>query len=109
MIDRDHGWNTSFKPLYLGCTIPAVLITAAYFIVVHKHLSGETLIYTLMGIAAFQAISQLVFFLHMGMQSKTNWYLITFLFTILVMIIVVGGSVWIMHNISIYETPPLGK
>lgn len=109
MIDREHGWNVSFKPLYLGVTISAILIAAAHRLVTRYHLPDMALIYTLMGIAAIQAISQLVFFLHMGMQSKTNWYLITFLFTILVMIIVVGGSVWIMHNISIYETPPLGK
>lgn len=108
MIDRDHGWNSSFKPLFLGCTISAVLIAAAYLLVIHEHLPGATLIYTLMGIASLQAISQFVFFLHMGMQSKTNWFLITFLFTLLVIIIVVGGSVWIMHNISIYETPNLG-
>jgi len=109
MIDRNHGWNTSFKPLYLGFTLSVILIAAAYRIVTRYHLTEMTLIYTLMGIAAAQAILQLVFFLHLGMQTKSNWYLITFLFTILIVIIVIAGSVWIMQNIGHYETPNLGR
>jgi len=41
---------------------------------------------------------QMVFFLHIGRGSR--WKLLTFIFTIIVVGIVVIGSIWIMHNLN---------
>jgi cytochrome o ubiquinol oxidase operon protein cyoD len=108
MIDRNHGWNLSLKPLYLGFTLTVIFLTAAYRIVTRYHLSKEGLFVTLMSLAVIQAVLQLAFFMHLGLQKKNHWYLITFLFTLLIIIIVVSGSLWIMQNIAQYETPSLG-
>ncbi len=107
MIDRHHGWNFSVKPLYLGFVLSAIFLTASYRIVTRYHLTPGELVGTLMTIAVFQAVLQLIFFLHLGLQRKNEWYLLSFLFTILIIFIVVTGSIWIMQNISIYESPNL--
>ncbi|GAB4189984.1 MAG: cytochrome o ubiquinol oxidase subunit IV [Simkaniaceae bacterium] len=104
MIDRKHGWNASFKPLFLGFTFSFILITTAYRLVTKLHLTDRALIFSLMSIAVVQAVLQLIFFLHLGMHKKNNWYLLTFLLTVLIIVIVVTGSIWIMYHIGIYGT-----
>jgi cytochrome o ubiquinol oxidase operon protein cyoD len=49
-------------------------------------------------IAVIQLVVQLVFFLHLGQGNR--WKTITFVFAGLVVLIVVVGSIWIMHNLD---------
>lgn len=100
MIDLHHGWNRSLKPLFLGFTLSVILTYAAYRIVTRSHLAEEALIYTLFSLGAVQALLQFVFFLHVGLESKPHWNIITFLFMVLVVVVVIGGSLWIMHTLN---------
>lgn len=100
MIDLHHGWNASLKPVCIGFIISLTLITSAYFILTKHHLGDGALIFTVTGIAIAQALVQLFFFLHLGMESKPHWNTITFIFVFLVILIVIGGSLWIMHNVN---------
>ncbi|SRR5581483_8831940 len=107
MIDSHHGWNASFKPQFIGFVISFMLIVAAYRIVVHYELTEGLLIATICILGFLQALAQLVFFLHLGLESKPHWGLITFLFTALVAIIVIGGSLWIMNNLNYNLMPKM--
>lgn len=77
-------------------SIAATLI--AYFFVVNHLWPKEMLMYVVMGIAVVQLIIQAVFFLHIGRGSRTK--LVTFVFAILIVLIVVVGSIWIMNNLD---------
>jgi cytochrome o ubiquinol oxidase operon protein cyoD len=84
---------------YVVGFILSILITLAAYILVVKHLwPMQTLIYIVLGIAVVQLVVQLVFFLHIGRGSK--WKFITFVFAILVVLIVVVGTIWIMNNLN---------
>lgn len=105
MIDRHHGWNTSLKPLFIGVTLSLILTLGAYRIIAYKHLSAMIIDEILLGLCFTQAILQAIFFLQVGLESKPRWNTITFLFTILILIVIVGGSLWIMHNLN-YNVMP---
>jgi len=107
MIDLHHGWNRSFKPQFLGFVFSALLTFAAYRIVMHHHFADGALMWTIVGLGVTQAILQLVFFLHLGLETKPHWNMITFLFTVLVILIVVGGSVWIMDSLNYNLMPTM--
>jgi cytochrome o ubiquinol oxidase subunit IV len=100
MIDRHHGWNVSLKPLFLGVIFSLILILAAYRIVTYYHLSNLVLIVTIFSLGIVQALIQLVFFLHLGLENKPYLNVVTFLFMVLVIIVVIGGSLWIMYNLN---------
>jgi len=108
MLDAHHGWNRSYKPQFLGFVTALLLTVAAYRIVTHNELSDSLLHVTIFGFAVFQALIQLFFFLHLGMESKPHWGMITFLFTALIIVVVIGGSLWIMSNLS-YDLMPMTK
>ena len=108
MIDRRHGWNVSFKPLYLGFILSIILVLAAYRIATYYHLTNWHLTLTLFVFAILQMLIQLVFFLHLGLgESKPHWNVISFLFMVLVIVVVIGGSLWIMYNLN-YNLMPVG-
>lgn len=107
MIDRHHGWNLSFKPLALGFVLSIILTLAAYRIATRYHLSHMELAITLFSIGTMQAILQMVFFLHLGVENKPHWNLLTFFFMVLVIIVVIGGSLWIMANLNYNVMAPM--
>jgi len=82
----------------VGFILSIVTTVLAYYLVVNEVWPKEMLIYVVMGIAVVQLVVQLVFFLHLGRGSR--WKLLTFWFALLVVLVVVVGSLWIMHNLD---------
>lgn len=100
MIDSHHGWNTSIKPLILGFIFSIIFALGAYRIITHSHLKHDWLLFTVVGLGVLQIIAQLVFFLHLGLESKPRWNIAMFIYTILLVLALVGGSIWIMINLN---------
>lgn len=105
MIDPHHGWNKSYKPLFLGYVFSIILTLAAYRIVFY-HLTPWLLLFTVFGLGIAQTILQLIFFLHMGLESKPHWNTISFFFMLAVIVLIVGGSIWIMSNMNYHNNLP---
>jgi cytochrome o ubiquinol oxidase subunit IV len=104
MIDSKHGWNKSLKPLFLGFFISLVLTIAAHRIIYH-HFTPFMLLFTIFGLGIVQALTQLVFFLHLGLEKKPHWTFISFLFAVVIIGIIIGGTLWIMMNLQ-YNVGP---
>lgn len=88
----------------------SLLLTFAAFGAVWAHLdrgllSVPILIAVIMVLAMAQLMVQLLFFLHLGSETKPRWNLASLLFMLLVLIIIVGGSLWIMKNLNYHMTP----
>jgi len=109
MIDANHGWNASSKPQYLGLVLSLLLTAAAFWIVRHHDLTDFGTTLAIVGLGLAQVLFQLFFFLHLGLESKPHWGMITFLFTVMVILIVIGGSLWIMANLNYDLMPPMEK
>lgn len=90
--------TNAYRSYVLGFVLSVVTTLIAYFLVVNNVLPTQPLIYTVLAVAVVQLIVQVVFFLHIGRGSR--WKLITFLFTILVVAIVVIGTVWVMDHLN---------
>lgn len=95
--DVAHG---TLRTYVSGFVLSISLTLAAYFMVVHHVLSTWTLAIVIAVLALIQFMVQLVFFLHLGQDAKPRFKLGVFLFMLLVVLIVVGGSLWIMHNLN---------
>lgn len=100
MIDRHHGWNKSFKPLFLGLTLSFILTIAAYRIDTKYHLPPTTLMWTLISLAMAQVIFQCIFYFHLGLEDRPAWSSYSIYFVIAVLVIIIGGSIWIMSQID---------
>lgn len=89
--------------------ILSILLTLVAYIMVKMHLDGSGLgrkavIGGVVGLAFAQFLVQLLFFLHMGRETRPRWKLMTFLGAVLVVLILVVGSIWIMYNLNYHMT-----
>jgi cytochrome o ubiquinol oxidase subunit IV len=53
-----------------------------------------------------QVFVQLVFFLHLGQESKPRWKNFSFAFMVMVVVILVFGSLWVMNNLNYHTMSP---
>lgn len=91
--------------LSLGITI--VAFTAA---LVQAESSGAAypkhlLLFGLVLLAIIQLLVQLLFFFHLGRESKPRLNTVSFLFMLMVVGIIGFGSLWIMYNLNYNMTP----
>jgi cytochrome o ubiquinol oxidase subunit IV len=100
MVENQRKWNISFKPLLFGFLLSVALTLVAYLIAVEHYLTSWSLIFAIFALAGIQALIQFVFFLHLGIEKKPHWNMIMFLFMVGVVVVVIGGSLWIMHNLK---------
>lgn len=84
----------------IGFLLAVILTLVAYFMTINHVLTGMTLVTILMILAAVQLMVQLVFFLHLGRDKSARWNIASFYFMMMVLVIVVLGSLWIMHNLN---------
>lgn len=85
-------------------------LTLAAFMVVWRQVDSEGQIFSesflliwVAALAIVQLITQLVFFLHLGRESKPRWNLSVLAFAALVVVILVFGSLWIMTSLRYRE------
>lgn len=94
-------WHGSLKSYIIGFIASIILTGASFFLVFFRLISGISLIYTIVGLALTQAIFQLLFFLHVGQEDKPRWETLVFYFMVLVLVIIAGGSLWIMYDLNV--------
>lgn len=100
MIDASHKWNTSLKPLVWGFILSLILTCIIYYVAVGNTLSAGGLLAFVLILGTIQSIVQFAFFLQIFIEPKPRWNLMVFLFMLLIIVVLVGGSIWIMHNID---------
>jgi cytochrome o ubiquinol oxidase operon protein cyoD len=88
----------------------SLLLTGAAFVMAQTYLaSGYPSLVLLLPLLALLAVLQLavqlVFFLHFG--KKTNpWNRVLFVFTLFTVVLIVGGTLWIMNNLEHNQMEP---
>jgi len=95
-----HEGYGVFKSYLIGFILSVILTFTSFFLVIEQVLSGWTLLLTISGLGLIQAIVQLVFFLHLGSEKSPYWNFTTFLFMLLVLVILVAGTLWIMYHLN---------
>ena len=101
----DHGTEVSY---IVGFVLSLLFTIIPYNLVRHHSMTTNVLLAAILGIAVVQMIVQVVFFLHLGRERKPRWQLYFFGGTVVGILTVVGGSIFIManlhHNMSPVDT-----
>ena len=94
---ESHGTVSSYV---IGFVLSVVLTAAAFGIVTQHWLPQLESVIALAVLALVQIVVHLVYFLHMNTSSSQRWNLTAFGFTVLVAVILIGGTLWVLHNVS---------
>jgi cytochrome o ubiquinol oxidase subunit IV len=100
--NSEHGTTLSY---FIGFVLSLIFSFIPYYMVVEEIITGSTLYMTILGFAVVQMIIQITFFLHIGRGPKPNYNLFFFGATSIVILMVVGGSVFIINNLHYNMSP----
>lgn len=93
-------WHGTLQSYVIGLIGSFVLTSISFLLVIGKFFSGNTLVFTIVGLALVQAAWQLIFFLHLGQEAKPKWETLIFCFMFLVLLIIAVGSLWVMYDLE---------
>lgn len=104
MTHHDSACTTqgrSTKSYILGFILAVIFTYAAYAMVVNHVFTGESLYVALAILMIVQLVVQVICFIQLNAKTEdARWNLISFIFTLLIIAIVVTGSLWIMYNLN---------
>lgn len=102
---HDIAGHGTMKGYMIGFVLSLILTVIPFVMVMTDMLSTRGLIISVVLFALVQLVVHFIYFLHMHKHSEDVWNLIAFAFTLLIIVIVVGGSLWIMYNLNINMMP----
>ncbi len=103
-----HGHHTdkasqkTFGAYITGLILCVVLTLMAFGIVDKRPFDTGGLYIAVSVLAVIQFIVQCICFLRLNAGAEGRWNLLPFLFSIFVIAVLVGGSLWIMYNLNYF-------
>ena len=100
--NNQASWAQKNIKTYLLGLLLCLILTSLSFGIVHTSTLDKEMIYVLLTLFALaQLLIQSVCFLGLKTNTAGQWNLLPFLFTILIIVFLVGGSLWIMYNLNV--------
>lgn len=93
--------RAEFRSYVIGLVTSLVLTALAFVIAIYRPLPGPWLLATLGFLALIQIAVQFRFFLHIDLSGSKREDLQLILFTSLLILIMVGGSFWILSDLDL--------
>ena len=94
--DASHG---SYKSYAIGFILSVILTVIPFGLVMYPSLPKDMTILIVVAFAVIQVVVHLFYFLHLDSSREQRWNVSAFLFTGLVIVLLVGLSLWIMFSI----------
>ena len=100
---HDHGHEAaphgSLKDYLIGFVLAVILTVIPFWLVMgHVFQSQELTMFLVMALGAAQIGVHMVYFLHLNTRSEGGWNMLALIFTGVLVVIVLGASVWVMHE-----------
>lgn len=97
----DEGFHATFGGYMTGFVL-AVLLTAVPFWLVMANVfdKSRTTALVLLACAAVQIVVHMIYFLHMNFKSEGGWTMLALIFTIVLVVIALSGSLWVMFHLD---------
>ncbi len=100
---HDHG---SMKSYVIGFVLSVILTAIPFWLVMTGGLESRTAtIAIVVGMAVVQILVHMIYFLHMNSSSEEGWTLMAMVFTIIVVVIMLAGSIWVMYHMNTNMMP----
>ncbi|MEI8648840.1 cytochrome o ubiquinol oxidase subunit IV [Paraglaciecola sp. Hal342] len=90
-----HG---SVKSYLVGFVLSVILTGIPFWMVMSGHFGKSVLFYSVVSFAIGQIVVHLKYFLHLDFSVKGRMDTFAFLFTALIIVMVVGLSIWIIYS-----------
>ncbi|GLQ76613.1 cytochrome o ubiquinol oxidase subunit IV [Mesorhizobium huakuii] len=107
---RAHGGaaHGSFKGYLIGFVLSVILTAIPFWLVMSGAIDNkQATAIVIMAFAVVQIVVHMVFFLHMNTASEGGWSMLALIFTLILVVIVLTGSLWVMYHLNANMMPGL--
>ena len=102
--DHHHGdshAHGTFSTYVLGFVLSVVLTAIPFWLVMSGTLpSKQITALVIMAFAVAQIVVHMIYFLHMNTTSENGWSMMALIFTIVMVVIALSGSLWVMNHLN---------
>ena len=93
-----HG---TFRGYMTGFILSVILTAIPFWLVMGDVLpSKQATVFIIMGFAVVQILVHMIYFLHMNTSSEGGWNMLALIFTLILVVITLAGSLWVMFNMN---------
>jgi len=104
--DVEDGAHGSLKGYVAGFLLSVVLTAIPFWLVGGDVLGSSRLTaFAVMGFAVVQIVVHMIFFLHMNTHSEAGWNMLALVFTAVLVVIMLAGSLWVMYHLNTNMMP----
>lgn len=100
----DHAGSDlhmSFGGYATGFVLSIILTAIPFWLVMGKVIaSPSTTALVILAFAAVQIVVHMIYFLHMNAKSEGGWNMLALIFTGILVVIVLSGSLWVMDHLN---------
>lgn len=104
----DHGDaapHGTLRGYLIGFTLSVVLTAIPFALVMTGRLDATTTAIVVLGMALVQIVVHMVFFLHMTTRAEGGWSFLALMFTLVVVVVTLSGSIWVMYHMNANMMP----
>jgi cytochrome o ubiquinol oxidase subunit IV len=98
-IDNSGVSRGSLKSYAVGFVLSIVLTVISFALVMSGAFSRSAVLFGIFGAAIVQILVHLHYFLHLDTSSAMRWNVMALVFALLIIILFVGGTLWIMYHL----------
>ena len=103
---EDHVDHGSVKSYSIGFILSVILTAIPFWLVMGKVITdSSTTGFVILGFAAVQIVVHMIYFLHMNTKSEGGWTMLALVFTVMVVVIMLVGSIWVMYHLNTNMMP----
>ncbi len=95
-----HGGEVTIRPYLVGAVLALVLTAIPFGLVAARPLRPIQIFIVIGATAIIQVVVHLRYFLHLDLKPSSQNKLIALCFGAVVLLILVGGTLWIMFNLN---------
>jgi cytochrome o ubiquinol oxidase operon protein cyoD len=99
---HNHG---SYRSNTTGFVISLLLTLASFGMVMSGAFPTSVTLTVIVALAVLQIIAQMHFFLHLDSSPSQRWNVMALIYTLIIIVFLVAGTLWIMYNTGIRMMP----
>lgn len=100
--DSSTEWpKKSLRNYVVGYLLCFILTMISFWLATYAPFNKAIIYMSLCFFAVAQMILQAVYFLGLKYDVKGRWNVLPFIFTIVIIVFLIGGSLWIMHDLNV--------
>ena len=100
--------HISLKGYMTGFVLSVILTAIPFWLVMGKAFNNSsTTALVILGFAAVQIVVHMVYFLHMNARSEGGWTMLALIFTLVLVVITLSGSLWVMFHMNSNMMPTM--